>query len=202
MRTTIFNTPLVTWLMRSILVPSVVARGWKTPPPLPDVKKCVLVVAPHTSNWDFPIGMAYALWYRLQARWVGKDSLFKFPVGGAFKWMGGIPVDRSQRHNFVHQAAALFEQHETLWMAVTPEGTRSKVDKWKTGFYYIALEAKVPIVLAYIDYGRKEAGIDRVIYPTGDLETELDDILAYYANITGNRPEQWGQGNDEGSAQN
>jgi 1-acyl-sn-glycerol-3-phosphate acyltransferase len=193
-RITIFNTPVVTVIMRWVLIFIVRAFGWHQPPPLPNLKKCVLVVAPHTSNWDFPIGITYALWYGIRVNWMGKDSLFVPLLSPIFRWMGGIPVDRSKSTNMVSDVARLFEQEESLWLAIAPEGTRRKVERWKTGFYHIAIKANVPIVLAYIDYSRKVTAIDRVIYPTGDVEKELSAIQAFYADITGKNPDQWGQG--------
>jgi len=198
MRTTVSDTLIVTQLLRLLCVPVVWLRGWRKSGPLPDVKKCIIVVAPHTSNWDFPIGISFVLWFRIKAFWLGKVQLFRWPFGAMFRWFGGIAVDRSKKNDLVKQVADLFAANDKLWIAVTPEGTRSRVEKWKTGFYYMALEAKVPLALAHIDYGKKTVGIDRLMEPSGDLEKDLAEIQAYYAEIRGARQDKWGQGKDSG----
>ena len=166
--------------------------GWKVEENFPDIPKYVLIVAHHTSNWDFPIGLFAALSINFWPQWIGKDALFKAPFGGFMKWLGGIPVVRSSRNNFVDQVAEVYQQHERMVIAITPEGTRKKTDHWKTGFYHIATTANIPIVMAYIDYKRKTAGIGPVLQPSGDLNADLAKIRHFYDGITGKYPEEQG----------
>lgn len=151
---------------------------------LPDLPKFVLIGAPHTSNWDLPNALAAGLHYGVAINWMGKDSIFKWPFGGLMRWMGGIPVDRSKRNNAVTQMVEAFNSAAELIVVVPPEGTRSEVERWKSGFYHIAAGAKVPIVMAFMDYNRREVGIKGVFYPTGDYEADLPHIQSVYAPIS------------------
>ena len=151
---------------------------------LPDLPKFVLIGAPHTSNWDLPNALAAGLHYGVGIHWMGKDSIFKWPFGGLMRWMGGIPVDRSKRNNAVTQMVEIFNAAEELIVVIPPEGTRSEVERWKSGFYHIAVGAKVPIVMAFMDYNRREVGIKGVFYPTGDYDADVAKIQAVYAPIS------------------
>jgi len=167
--------------------------GWTLDDELPDLKKYVLLVYPHTSNWDFVIGIIGITALGLPRRWVGKDSLFRPPLGSVMRALGGIPVDRSSKHNFVEQVVDLFNSSDELIVAIAPEGTRSWTDHWRTGFYFIALGAKVPIVLGYLDYSRKRGGIGPTFHPTGDIDADFDAIRAFYADKCGLHPEREGE---------
>ena len=162
--------------------------GWRVEGDMPDLPKFVVVGAPHTSNWDLPFALAVGLHYGLRIHWMGKDSIFKWPFGGLMRWMGGIPVDRSKANNAVQQMVDTFAAQEHFVVVIPPEGTRGKVTRWKTGFYHIAVGAKVPIVLCFLDYKRKAGGVARVFQPTGNLETDLIEIQALYATFTGRHP--------------
>ena len=155
---------------------------------MPDLAKFVIVAAPHKTNWDLPNALAAGLHYGIAIHWMGKDALFKWPFGGLMRWLGGIPVDRSQRNNAVAQMVEAFGAANQLIVVIPPEGTRSDVVRWKSGFYHIANGANVPLVLAYIDYVRREIGIAQVFLPTGDYEADLAKIQAVYAPMTGNVP--------------
>lgn len=159
--------------------------SWKLIVQYPPVQKYVLIGAPHTSNWDLLFALLLAHGSGIQIHWIGKDSLFRPPIGKLMRWLGGIPVNRSRRENFVQQVIELFEGSEKLVIAITPEGTRSRVIYWKTGFYHIAHGAGVPIALGYIDYGCKELGIGPLIEPTGDIQADFKAIQAFYADKTG-----------------
>jgi len=148
---------------------------------MPDLPKFVLIGAPHTTNWDLPNTLAAGLHYGVGVHWMGKDGIFKWPFGGLMRWLGGIPVDRSKRNNAVEQMVAYFDAHDELIVVIPPEGTRSHVDRWKSGFYHIATGARVPIVMAFMDYKAREVGIKGVFYPTGDYEADLAQIQAVYA---------------------
>jgi 1-acyl-sn-glycerol-3-phosphate acyltransferase len=189
---TVFTTPLVKSVLRYLSILVMKLLGWKVDGALPsDGAKSVLIAAPHTSNWDFPYTLMTAFVLGLNIRWLGKSSLFRFPFGSAMRWLGGIPVDRSQSNNLVAQAArSLRESTEPMQLVVPPEGTRSKTRYWKTGFYYIANAANVPIVMAYMDYPHKRAGLGPVLVPTGDIERDMETIKAFYAQYQGKNVNQ------------
>ena len=164
--------------------------GWELEGQTPAVDKAVIIAAPHTSNWDFPLAVAVALVHRFHFRWLGKDALFKMPFWGAFmRFLGGIPVDRSGPHGVVASVVERFSHAEPMVLMIPPEGSRSKTTGWKTGFYYIAREAQVPIILGYMDYRRKRAGASRLFYPTGDIDKDFGEFKRFYAGVTGKFPE-------------
>ena len=167
--------------------------GWKSSLVWPPEPRGVIVVYPHTSNWDFPIGVLFRIGYRLKANWVGKQEMFRWPLRGLFLRIGGIPLDRRKTTGFIDALLAEFRSREWMWLAIAPEGTRGHTDHWKAGFYQIALAANVPVALAYIDYATKTVGIDTYLRMTGDREADLDRIRAFYANKRGRRPELAGE---------
>ena len=157
---------------------------------MPPLKKYVLIVAPHTSNWDFFVGIAARSILKLRSKYLAKNSLFRIPVvGWLLTQLGGFPVDRSRHSNLVEQVAEMFRNRDKLVVTLTPEGTRSYVPKWKTGFYWIAHQANVPIVMVGFDYGNKIVEVKPPFYPTGDIEKDLPFILNYYRSIKGKHPE-------------
>jgi 1-acyl-sn-glycerol-3-phosphate acyltransferase len=158
------------------------------PYPLPD--KCVIAVVPHTSNWDFPIGMCIRVLLDEKIHFVAKDSLFRWPFGGIFRKLGGVPVDRSKNNNFVQAVAQIFEQRKYFRLTVAPEGTRSKVEKLKSGFYYIAIEAKVPIVLCVFDWGKGIVRFDKAFEPTGDKAADFKYFYEFYEGAKGFHPKK------------
>jgi len=166
--------------------------GWRAVGSLAGQPKCVIVVAPHTSNWDFPVLMLMAITLRLNVAWMGKHTLFRPPFGPIMRWLGGLPIDRSARHNMVEQAVESFRTHDRLLLAIPPEGTRKRAPYWRSGFYHIALGAQVPIVLAFADYRRKVGGIAGMIMPSGDIDADMALIRDFYSGIIGKRPEQFG----------
>ncbi|GAB5603486.1 lysophospholipid acyltransferase family protein [Thermus sp. FJN-A] len=160
--------------------------------PPPPSRKYVLIGAPHTSNWDFFVGIL-ALWaLGIRARWLGKKELFRPPLGPLLRLLGGIPVDRSRREGLVDQVAEVLRQEEEIAILITPEGTRSQAPFWRTGFYYMALKAGVPIALGYADFPRKEVGIGGYLWPTGDLEGDFAKIRAFYQDKVGLKPKRQG----------
>lgn len=166
--------------------------GWKITGQYPrHLAKVVVAVAPHTSTWDFPLGVLTNSAGKLRANYVGKHTLFRPPFGFLFRWWGGIPVDRTQNHNFVTATVEAFRQNERLHLVLAPEGTRKKVDKFKTGFYHIARLAGVPICLCKFDFERREVFFDpQLFYPTGDEERDLAYIWDYFKGVKGGNPEQ------------
>lgn len=165
--------------------------GWTTEVTVPDYKKCILCVAPHTSNWDFFYGK---LFYMMQGKWalfLMKKEWFIGPLGWLFRRMGGIPVDRSHKTHLTDRLAEKAKKDEQFQLTVTPEGTRSLNDKWKVGFYFIALKAGLPILLYAIDYKYKKIVCTKVIIPSGDLDKDMEDIKQYYKKFHGRHPERF-----------
>lgn len=168
--------------------------GWKLGPTEGvDLPKCVICVAPHTSNWDFIIGKLFYTSIGCNAGFLMKKEWFFFPFNILFRSMRGVPVDRSRRTSVTEQVAQMFNSHERFQIAITPEGTRKRVDDWKKGFYFIALNANVPILIAYFDYKEKVVGSLGVFYPTGDVEKDIRFIREQYRGITACHPENFVQ---------
>ena len=167
--------------------------GWKVDLVQPPGPKGILVVYPHTSNWDFPIGYLTKLAMGLPLSWVGKDSLFRWPVGGLLRRMGGIPVNRRARTGLIGQLRQEFERRDWMWLAIAPEGTRSHVPHWKSGFYRLALAAGVPVGLAFIDYRTRTVGLHEYVALTGDPEADMARIREVYADKVGKHPELAGR---------
>ena len=164
--------------------------GWKIDVPYPkEVRKSVVIPMPHTSNWDFPIGIIIRPIMGINISFAAKDSLFFFPLNLLMKFWGGYPVDRSRKTNFVDACVAIFNKKDDFILAVAPEGTRTKVEKLKTGFYHIAMKAGVPIVCCKFDWGTKTVGFSDPFYPTGDYAADLPKLLAYFKGVKGKVPE-------------
>jgi 1-acyl-sn-glycerol-3-phosphate acyltransferase len=193
MHKTIFDTPIVNTLLRGLSIGFLKLTGWKVEGSLPPhATKSVLIAAPHTSNWDLPYTLMVAFALRLTPYWMGKESIFKPPFRGIMMWLGGIPVRRESSNNLVAASAEAIKAADgPVQLIVPPEGTRSKARYWKTGFYYIAVSAQVPIVMAYMDYARKVSGLGPVFVPTGDIEADMVAIKAFYAPFKGKNPDQF-----------
>lgn len=195
MRTTIFETPVINTLMRAVSRLLLRAGGWRTegmtPEQITGHPKYVLIAAPHTSNWDFPVTLMVCFVLRLNVYWMAKASLFAWPVGWLARWLGGIAIDRSASNNTVQNTIDAFAARERLAVLVAPEGTRGKVTHWKTGFYHIAHGAGIPIALAYLDFKKKTGGIGRMFYPTGDLAADMAEIQRFYSGVTGKNSQQF-----------
>ncbi len=174
MHYTIFNTPVVAHFFRGISFIIIKVLGWKTSGSLPDIPRYVLIVAPHTSNWDLLYGAITAFALKLDVYFMAKHQLFRWPFGPLMRWLGGLRIDRRVSGDTVRHAVDMFNMYDKLVIAVPPEGTRSKVASWKTGFYYLAIEARVPILMGYIDYGKKTGGV-RTPHPSdGRYRTRHD----------------------------
>lgn len=189
MRTTVFCTPVITPLLRFISIGILKLIGWTAAGKELDHQKFVLIAAPHTSNWDFPLMLLVVLKLRLRVYWMGKHTLFPFPFGGMMKWLAGIPIDRKKSHNVVKQIVREFKANDDLVVLIPPEGTRSKVSEWKSGFYHIARMSDVPIMLGYVDADRKTAGLADFYTPTGDTDKDMLNIRAFYEDKKGIRAE-------------
>lgn len=166
------------------------ALGWRLEGTLPDVPRLVAIVAPHTSNWDFAVGVAALFALGVDVRFLGKHTLFRWPLGPVMRWLGGVPVERSASHDVVEETVAEFERRDRMVLALAPEGTRRKVERWRTGFYYIALGAHVPIVPIAFDWGAKTIRIGAPFAPTGHLDADITALSSFYAGVTGRRPER------------
>jgi 1-acyl-sn-glycerol-3-phosphate acyltransferase len=182
---TIFDTPILCSLLHYASKFYLKMTGWRLVGQLPTVQQFIMIAAPHTSNWDLPMTLALVFAYRIRIYFLAKHTLFWLPAGIFLSWLGGVPVDRSKVNNFVEQAIELFKANKQLIMIIPPEGTRKKVRYWKSGFYHIAHGAQVPIALGFIDFRRKEAGIQGIFKPTGDFDADLPKIKDNYAGITG-----------------
>lgn len=157
--------------------------GWNVNVALPEYDKCVICVAPHTSNWDFIICELAYLSIGRRAGFLMKKDWFFFPLGYFFRAIGGVPVDRNRRTDLVEQIAEQFAQQKKMTIAITPEATRKANAEWKTGFYRIAQRSNVPIVLAYLDYDKKEVGIERTLDITGDIDADMLEMKQYYSHF-------------------
>lgn len=165
--------------------------GWRVVGELPTSKKYIMIMAPHTSNWDFIIGKIFGYKFNIETKFLAKSQLFRFPLGWFFKWMGGISVNREKKNNLVANVVNLFNNSENLILGIAPEGTRSRVSKWKLGFYHISVAANIPIIVAFLDYKKKEVGIGMTLYTSGDLEADLLKIQTFYQGITAKYPEKY-----------
>jgi 1-acyl-sn-glycerol-3-phosphate acyltransferase len=154
--------------------------GWKYIGELPPGRKFVIIAAPHTSNIDFPVGFAVALHMRLRITIIAKAALFEGPFGWVMKYLGGRPLDRNSSKDLVGQIVQAFDEADEMMMVIAPEGTRSKSERWKTGFYHIALKAQVPIIFGVLDFGHKEVGVKGSLIPSGDYEADMKKIAAVY----------------------
>ena len=164
--------------------------GWTLDGEAPDVAKGVLIAAPHTTNWDLPHMLAASFAFRVKLSWLGKHTLFKPPWGWFMRFLGGVPIDRSSPQGSVQGVANQLTAADQLIIAVPPEGTRGKRDHWKSGFYWIAHTAQVPIICGYLDYGNKRAGLGFSFVPTGDVKSDMERIRQFYADKRGKFPEE------------
>lgn len=166
--------------------------GWRVEGDVPLDRKMVVIAAPHTSNWDLPFMLAVSMYYRAPLRWMGKASLVTGPFGWLMRWLGCIPIDRSKANDVVSQMVDVFAAADDMLVAIPPEGTRSKVRYWKTGFYNIAHGAGVPVAFGFLDYKRKVGGISQTLTTTGDYDEDLKRIRAFYDEVPGKFPAQYG----------
>ncbi len=166
--------------------------GWRVDVNLPKEEKFVLIGVPHTSNWDLPLALLCFWFIQKKITWVAKKQLFVGPMSMIFRALGGIPVDRSASTGFIEQIAQQFSKKQEMILCLAPEGTRSKTQYWKSGFYYIALTAKVPICLGYVDYPNRVIGFKTIVFPTGDIHRDFEKIRLFYQSKTGKHPENQG----------
>ncbi|TQV87339.1 lysophospholipid acyltransferase family protein [Aliikangiella coralliicola] len=180
---------MLAWLSRKILV----LRGWTLIGQPPALNQYVAIVAPHTSNWDFFLFLLMKFSFRLKVSFIGKHTIFVWPIGWALRRLGGIPVNRSAKHNVVDTIVEAFNQNEKMIFAISPEGTRSYKDHWKSGFYHIALSAGVPVQTCFLDTTKKQIGFGPLVTLTGDKSKDLDEFQEIYHNKKGIKPELFSQ---------
>ena len=165
--------------------------GWRIEGEFPNVPKCVAIAAPHTSNWDFFFTICVVFALRLRVDWIGKHTLFRWPFGWFMRLLGGTPINRQESEGVVEQIVETMSSRDSFILALAPEGTRSRVDRWKTGFYRVAVQAGVPILMAYIDYERKAIGFGPTFEPAGDIMSEMEEIRNFYRGKTARYPAQF-----------
>ena len=193
---TIFNTPILSPFFKIIAWGVLLIIGWRPGQTIPkEIKKCVVVAAPHTSNWDFALFLPLVFALNLYVRVLIKHTVFIGPVGWFLRYCGGIPIDRRSARDYVGMMAEQFEKNDVFHLVVTPEGTRSPRTQWKTGFYHIALAANVPIILAGINAGKKSVGVDHIIYPSGNIDADMAEIYAFFDNVRGVKPKNYASPN-------
>lgn len=185
LRYTIYDTPIMRTVSYLIGIAWLKAFGWRIAGAPPNLQKYVLLAVPHTSNWDLVFTLAVAFATQNKIYWLGKKEMFLPGLGLYFRWLGGIPVDRARAHKIATQTIRTFREEDTFVLAIPPEGTRQAVSEWKRGFYLIARGAKVPVVLGFLDYARKQAGYGPAIELSGDVDADIDRIKAFYADKAG-----------------
>lgn len=185
MKTSILNNPILRPIFCMIGRFGLFVLGWKTCGRVPKEKKFILIAAPHSSNWDFVIFLLIIFKFKMPVHWMGKASMFPFPFRYLLKRLGGIPIDRSKNSDTVGIMTRAFESTDQLIVTIAPSGTRSRVSQWKTGFYHIADQAGVPIVLGFVDYRTKQGGIGPTFHTTGDLALDMKTIRSFYKDKSG-----------------
>jgi 1-acyl-sn-glycerol-3-phosphate acyltransferase len=190
LKTTIFNTPLITPALRGLFRFSLRVLGWRVVGQLPDIPKFVIIGAPHTSNWDLIMFLALVFILKAKVRYMGKKELFYWPYGWFFRWCGGVPVDRSKPHGLVEQTVHAIQEADHFQLVITPEGTRSKVGKWKMGFYHIAKNANIPVSTGFVDSVTKTTGIGPTFTLSDDMEADVEAIKAFFKDKVGINPKK------------
>jgi 1-acyl-sn-glycerol-3-phosphate acyltransferase len=193
MRYTLFDTPLITPLLRLISRACLRISNFRPGGTVPDTSKFIIIGVPHTSNWDFVYFLFLAFHFKVKPAWMGKDSLFRGPFGAFFTWTGGIPIDRSKSNRTVEQAVELFNKSKNFVLVIAPEGTRKRAKAWKSGFYHIANGAKVPIAMGFLDYKDRIGGFGPLFSTTGNIQLDLEAFREFYRGVTARYPDQCGE---------
>ena len=188
MHFTIHDTPGVIQFMRLLSWLILKLGGWKVVNVAPATGSYLIIAAPHTSNWDFPLGIAIAFHLRLKVYFIAKHTLFNGFAGPIMRWLGGVPLNRGASKNFVGASVEIYANSENLILAIAPEGTRSSVGRWKTGFYHMANGANVPLALAYFDFSKRVGGIGKMLNTTSDIAADMQAIADFYEPVMGKYP--------------
>jgi len=189
MRRTALRTPLAGTMVRGLARLFLRISGWRVDGDPPPIKRYIALAAHHTSNWDFVYLLALGFATDVDIRWMGKQSMFHWPLGRPMRWLGGIPVDRARGSRAAQQVIAAFREHDELIVIASPEGTRRRAEGWKRGVFLIARAAGVPIVCGYLDYRRKVGGFGPVIHLTGQAEADFAPVREFYRNVTPRYPD-------------
>jgi len=187
---TIFDTPVLSQVLRLISILGLRLAGWKIEGDLPNADRFVMLAHPHTSNFDLPLMLAVSFTFRCKLHWIGKEELFTGWHRPFMMWLGGLPIVRTGDTNQVAEVAHHFENRNRIALAIAPGGTRSQTREWRSGFYWIAMEAKVPILLSYLDYKARRTGVGPLITPSGDYESDLVTMRSFYNSMEGKYPEK------------
>lgn len=190
MKTTIFTTPILSFILRQISNLIMFLAGWRVDGKLPDLPKYVLIGAPHTSNWDFVLFLGIIFHLKVDARYMGKAELFRFPHGPFFYYCGGVPVDRKKSTGLVEQMIETCNKADKFILTIAPEGTRHKVTEWKSGFHRIAKGAGIPIVMAKVDGANKTVHVGEIFYPTENMDADMALIQEAFKGIVGINPKK------------
>ena len=185
MKTTIFNTPILSEIFHYLAAFIMRLLGWRVEGKLPDLPKFILIGAPHTSNWDFVLFLGVIFHLRANVRFMGKVEVFRPPFGWFFRYCGGVPVDRKKSTGLVDQMVKASNESERFILTIAPEGTRHQVSEWKRGFYHIAKNAGIPIVIAIVDGRHKTVHLGQVFQPTEDVEADMNAIKGLFEGVTG-----------------
>ena len=188
MHFTIHDTPGVIHFMRLLSWLVLKLGGWKVVNVAPATGSYLIIAAPHTSNWDFPLGIAIAFHLRLKVYFIAKHTLFNGFAGPIMRWLGGVPLNRGASKNFVDASVEIYANSENLIFAIAPEGTRSSVGRWKTGFYHMAKGANVPLALAYFDFSKRIGGIGKMLNTTKNIDADMQAIADFYEPVMGKYP--------------
>ena len=191
MHFTIHDTPGVIHIIRLLSWLVLKLSGWKVINVAPATGSYLLIAAPHTSNWDFPLGIAMAFHLRLKVYFIGKHTLFTGITGPIMRWLGGIPLNREASKNFVDASIETYANNDNLIFAIAPEGTRASVERWKTGFYHMAKGANVPLALAYFDFATRTGGIGKMLNTTDNMDADMQAIADFYRPMTGKNPNNY-----------
>ena len=188
MKHTIFNTPILSGILRYVTSLIFWLVGWHVEGQLPDISKYILIGAPHTSNWDFVMFLGVIFHLGENVKFMGKAELFRSPLGWFFYWCGGIPVDRKKSQGLVEQMVTACEKSDKFILTIAPEGTRHYVTEWKMGFYHIAKKAGIPVVMAIVDGTKKTIRVGQVFYLTENMEADMKAIKGYFDGMAGINP--------------
>jgi 1-acyl-sn-glycerol-3-phosphate acyltransferase len=191
MHMTIFYTPVFQQMLRLTGFVYLKVTGWRYFSNVEQPRKFIILAGPHTSNGDFPIMISCTSLVGARPYWMGKKDLFRFPFKTFFRWMGGLPIDRSKRNSVVDQMVQYFEEADELCLLIPPEGTRKASEQWKSGFYHIARQGNVPLILSYVDYAKKEGAFSEIFEVTGDYEADMRYIQEFYAGKAAKHPENF-----------
>ncbi len=188
MKNTIFTTPILSSFFRLLSALLMYLFGWRVEGTLPNIPKYIIIGAHHTSNWDFPLFLGVIFHLKANVRFMGKEEIFRWPFGWFFYWCGGVPVYRKKSTGLVEQMVEACEKSDKFILTIAPEGTRYHVTEWKMGFYHIARNAGIPIVMAVVDGKKKTMHVGQIFYPTENMDADIKAIKGYFEGMVGINP--------------